>query len=112
MCAALPVPLVEASQLDAQDVCLDLVDAAVEAKLGVLVAHRLAMAAQQSHTLIKLAATRSHGARFAIRAKVLGEIEAKSGDVADCTGAATLAIDRAVCLAGVLDDHQVLRVGD
>src|SRR5262249_15954056 len=112
MCSAMPVPLVEASQLDAQDGCLNLVDAAVEAKLGVVVANRLAMAAPQSHTLIQLAATRGHGARFAVRAQVLGEVKAEGGDVAECAGAATLAIDRAVCLAGVLDDHQVLRVGD
>ena len=74
----------------AQDGRLNLVHARVEAKLQVVVALLRPVVAIQAQAARQLGVSGDDGATFAVRAEVLGVIEAEAAHVADRAGAAAL----------------------
>src|SRR5919201_1881435 len=103
MAAPRLVPLVEPGQFDAQHGSLELVEAPVQTKSVVMVAHGRSMIAQAAHAPRQLRVIRHHAPCFTIGAQVLGTVKAETAHIAECArGPAVAACP--MCLAGILDD--------
>ena len=102
---AAAVPLVDDSELDAQDRRLKLVETRVEADVGERLLVLAAVEAELAGALDEHLAVAGDQAAVAVAAEVLGGEEAEDAHVAEAAGA-TADVGRAPRLAGVLDDRR------
>ena len=105
------VPRVEPGELDREDRRLELVEAAVEAALGVDVALRRAVVAQAAQAVGQGGVVGRHGAAVSERAEVLARVEAPRAGVSEAAHRPA-AVAGAVGLGGVLQHAQVVAPGD
>ena len=98
-------------QLHAQHRRLQSVETAVATLFDVLVFDPLSVVAQQHDPIRKVGAAGRHRSTVAIRPEVFAGIKTERGDVADRTTAQAF-VERAVRLARILDDHQIVGARD
>src|SRR6266545_3983139 len=109
--AAPGVPLVEPAQLDPQDRRLHGVDPPVPRERDVVVLLLLAVVAHHPDPLGQLGVVGGQRAPVPVGAQVLARVERERGEGAEAAGPFAVP-PRAVRLAGVLYDGQVVRAGE
>ncbi len=96
------LPVVQSSQLDAQQRCLHLVQAAVEAQHVVIIPGLTPLLAQHRNALGQFGIVGGDQPRVAESTQVLGRVEAETGQVAEGTDASPVVLS-ADGLSAVLD---------